>query len=77
LGRTFLEEEDQPGRDDVVVLSYELWKRRFAFDPNVMGRKIVLDGQPYEIIGVLSSTFHFPKLSPLYAISIAAERPEV
>ena len=77
LGRTFLEEEDQPGRDNVVVLSNGLWKRRFASDPSVIGRKIVLDGHPYEIIGVLSSTFHFPKLSQLYAMSIAAERPEL
>lgn len=77
LGRTFLEEEDQPGRDNVVVLSNALWKRRFASDPSVIGRKIVLDGHPYEIIGVLASTFHFPKLSQLYAMSIAAERPEL
>jgi predicted permease len=77
LGRTFLEEEDQPGRDHVVVLSDDLWKRRFAADPNIVGRKAVLGGQPYEIIGVLSSTFHFPKLSQLYAMTIAAERPEL
>jgi predicted permease len=77
LGRTFLEEEDQPGRDHVVVLSNQLWKRRFAADPNVIGRKIILDGQPYQVIGVLSSSFHFPKLSQLYAMSIAAERPEL
>jgi predicted permease len=77
LGRTFLEEEDQPGRDDVVVLSNSLWKSRFASDPNVLGRKIVLGGQPYEVIGVLSPLFHFPKLSQLYAMSIAEERPEL
>ena len=77
LGRTFLEEEDQPGRDNVVVLSNGLWRRRFASDPNVIGRKVVLDGHPYEIVGVLSSSFHFPKLSQLYAMDIAAERPEL
>jgi len=77
LGRTFLEEEDQPGRDSVVVLSNELWRRRFASDPNVVGRRIVLEGRPYEIVGVLSSGFHFPKLSQLYALDIAAERPEL
>ncbi len=77
LGRTFLDEEDQPGRDDVVVLSNELWKRRFASDPNVVGRKIVLDGRPYQVIGVLSAGFHFPKLSQLFAMTIAEERPEL
>ena len=77
LGRTFLEDEDQPGRDNVVVLSNELWRRRFASDPAVIGRKVVLDGRPYEIVGVLSSSFHFPKLSQLYAMDVSAERPEL
>ncbi len=77
LGRTFLEEEDRPGRDNVVLLSNQLWKRRFASDPKIVGRKILLDGHPYEVIGVLSSSFHFPKLSQLYAMSIAADRPEL
>ncbi len=77
LGRTFLDEEDQAGRDDVVVMSNELWRRRFAADPHVVGRKILLDGRPYQIIGVLSAGFHFPKLSQLYAMTIAEERPEL
>jgi len=77
LGRAFLEEEDQPGRDDVVVLSNELWRRRFASDPNILGRKIQLDGRPYEVIGVLSAQFHFPKLSHLYAMDVAAEQPDL
>ncbi len=77
LGRAFLEEEDQPGRDGVVVLSNELWQRRFAADAHIIGRKILLDGHPYQVIGVLSSDFHFPKLSQLYAMTIAEERPEL
>ena len=77
LGRTFLDEEDQPGRDDVVVLSNNLWRRRFASDPNVLGRKIQLDGRPYEVVGVLSPLFHFPKLSQLYAMSITEGQPEL
>jgi predicted permease len=77
LGRTFLEEEDQSGRDNVVVLSNRLWRRRFASDPKVLGRKILLDGHPYEIVGVLSPLFHFPKLSQLYAMNIASEQPDV
>jgi predicted permease len=77
FGRTFLEEEDQPGRDNVAVLSNKLWRRRFASDPNVLGRKILLDGRPYEIVGVLSPLFHFPKLSQLYAMNITSEQPDV
>jgi putative ABC transport system permease protein len=77
LGRTFLDEEDRPGRDQVVILNHELWERRFAGDPHVIGRKITLDGHPYEIVGVLPPGFHFPKLNQLYAMTIAEERPEI
>ena len=77
LGRTFLEEEDRPGHDHVVVLSHELWTRRFASDPHAIGRKITLDGNPYEIVGVLPAGFHFPKLNQLFAMTIAEERPQL
>ena len=40
----------------------ELWRRRFAADPGIVGRPINLDGEQYEVIGVLPSKFHFPKL---------------
>jgi predicted permease len=77
FGRTFLDEEDRPGRDQVVILNHELWERRFAGDPNVIGRKIMLDSHPFEIVGVLPRGFHFPKLNQLYAMTIAEERPEI
>ena len=76
LGRTFLEEEDQPGRDNVVLLSDKLWKRRFASDRNIIGRKILLDGLPYEVVGVLSPSFHFPRLNQLYAMKVSEDQPE-
>jgi predicted permease len=76
LGRTFLEEEDQPGRDNVVLLSDKLWRNRFASDRNVVGRKILLDGLPYEVVGVLSPSFHFPRLNQLYAMKISDDQPE-
>ena len=60
-----------------MVLSDELWKRRFASDPNIVGRKILFDGHPYQVIGVLSSEFHFPNLSQLFAMTVAEERPEL
>lgn len=77
LGRTFLDEEDQPRHDRVVVLNHELWIRRFGGDPGVVGRKILLDGNPYEIVGVLRAGLHFPKLSQLYAMTISEERPQL
>ncbi len=53
LGRTFLPEEDQPGRDHVVVLSYVLWQNRFGGDQSILNRTILLDNQPYTVVGVL------------------------
>ena len=60
LGRTFLPGEDQPGRDDVAVLSYEVWQRDFQADPKVIGHMARLDGHPYTIIGVMPADFRFP-----------------
>jgi predicted permease len=54
LGRTFVEGEDVPGGDHVVVLSYTAWANRFGADPGVVGRSILLDGEPYTVIGVLA-----------------------
>jgi hypothetical protein len=58
-GRTFLLEEDQVGRDNVVVISYGLWKRRFGSDPGVVGQTVSLDGRAYTIIGILPPDFRF------------------
>jgi len=77
LGRLFVEAEDRPGRDAVVVIDHELWKLRFGADPRVLGRKVVLDGRPYEVIGVLPPDFRFPKLASLYAMTIAEARPQI
>jgi len=77
LGRTFLDEEDRPGQDRVVVLSDGFWRRRFAADPDVVGRRLTLDNQPFVVVGVLPGDFWFPKLSALYAIPVSAETPEI
>lgn len=77
LGRTFLEEEDQVGHDREVVLSADLWTRRFGADPAVIGRKITLDGNPYEIIGVLPADFHFPRINQLFAMTLTGEQPQI
>src|SRR6202522_3499618 len=53
LGRVFVPDEDQPGRTAAAVLSYGTWARRFGSDPGVLGRKIILNGMPYEIVGVM------------------------
>jgi putative ABC transport system permease protein len=59
LGRTFAADEDNPGRDQEVVLSYRIWQRRFGGDPGILGRIIKLNGKPYAIIGVMPKSFRF------------------
>ena len=60
MGRTFLPEEEQPGRDDVVLLSDQLWRSRFGADPNILGRRITLDGTGHRVIGIMPAGFTFP-----------------
>ena len=60
LGRDFLSEEDRPGGGRVVVMSHGLWRSRFHSDPNVIGKLISLDSQPFTIVGVMPEGFRFP-----------------
>jgi putative ABC transport system permease protein len=60
LGRTFAPEEDQAGKNQVVVLSYGLWQRHFGADPDIAGREIRLSGKTYSVVGVMSKAFRFP-----------------
>jgi predicted permease len=60
LGRTFAAGEDQAGRAAVAILSHAVWEQRFARDPAIVGRVIVLDGGPHEVAGVMPADFHFP-----------------
>ena len=57
LGRTFLSDEDQSGRNRVVILSHGLWQRRFGSNPKVMGEVVRLNGEGYTVIGVMSSNY--------------------
>ena len=61
LGRLFVPDEDQPGRTATAVLSYGTWARRFGSDPGVLGKKIILNGVPYEIVGVMPRSFSLPR----------------
>ena len=60
LGRVFRPDEATPGRDRVVLLSHGLWQRRFAASPDVVGSSVELNGEPYEVVGVLPADFRFP-----------------
>src|SRR6266571_581066 len=59
LGRAFLPREDEPG-NHIVILSHGLWQRRFGADRSVIGKSVTLDGQPFQVIGVMPPRFTFP-----------------
>ena len=60
LGRNFTPEENQPGRDQEVILSHALWQRRYGSDPNVIGKNIRLENMPYTVVGVMGPNFQYP-----------------
>src|SRR6185312_8153105 len=60
LGRGFQAGEDQQGNNRVAILSHELWRRRFNQDPTIVGKKIMLGGENYDVVGVMQPEFRFP-----------------
>ena len=60
LGRTFAKGEDQPGKNDVAVLSYEVWQQQFASQPSAIGHMVRLDGLSYTVVGVMPAGFRYP-----------------
>jgi putative ABC transport system permease protein len=75
LGRTFLPGEDQPGKDDVAVLSHTVWLQDFGGQRDVLGKIVRLDGVPYTVIGVMPESFRFP-LSARNAIYTPIHAPQ-
>jgi putative ABC transport system permease protein len=62
LGRPFRPEEAEAGKDNVALLSYDFFQKRFNGDQTTLGRKILLNGKSYEVVGVLPADFHLPAL---------------
>ena len=71
MGRSFRAEEDLPKQNNVIVISHGMWQRRFAADPNILGRSITLSGTPVTIVGVMPSGFVFPSRQAEYWRPIA------
>ena len=61
LGRSFIDNEDIPGNDHVLILSHDLWASKFGSDPNVIGRTVTVDGVARIIVGVMPADFRFPE----------------
>ena len=77
LGRAFVEGEDQRGRNQVVMLSSELWQRRFGGDRSIIGHKLTLDQEPYTIVGVMPPRFVFPDETGMPAYMTFGERCQI
>lgn len=60
LGRGFTADENQSGRNRVVILSHGFWQRRYGGDPTILNRTISLDGIPYTVVGIMGAGFHYP-----------------
>jgi len=69
LGRNFRPEENEPGKDKAVILTHDLWQRRFGNDPDIVGRSVTLNGVARTVVGVMPAGFNFPRdaevLAPL------------
>jgi predicted permease len=57
LGRAFTEAEDRPNVEKTVVLSHGLWRRAFAGDPGVLGKRVIIDGEPRTVLGIMPPSF--------------------
>src|SRR5215213_4857774 len=76
LGRSFLNEEDRPGGNKVVVLSYSLWQSRYGADRNILNREILLNGEKHSVVGVMPSSFQFFEKDARLWVPIAMDQED-
>ena len=66
IGRAFAAQDDRDGAPGTIILSYRLWQTEFGGESTIVGRQLVLDEQPFTVIGVMPREFHFPKNDVLF-----------
>ena len=74
LGRNFVTEEGESGKNTVMLLSDGLWRERFGASPDVIGKRVLLEGIPVTIVGVMPDDFHFPDVTTRYWMPNAFNR---
>jgi len=74
LGRTLGPDDDLPGHEKVVVLTHGLWQRRFGGDAKIVGRRLLLNGEPFSVVGVLGRDFLFPVRAVEMAVPLAPDQ---
>ncbi len=77
LGRVFSRRDDLPGTPATVMLTYGYWQRKFGGDPSVVGRRILVDGDAKEVIGILPASFRFLDLKPALFVPFQRDRAKV
>ena len=65
-GRVFSAEEDQPGHTNVVLLSYRFWQEHFGANPDIVDQNVTMDGQNYQVAGVMPESFRFPEFAQMW-----------
>ena len=78
LGRVFSADDDRPGAEPVVLLSDDLWRRRYNADPSVVGRAVQVNSRPHTVIGIMPAQFRFPENQylwlPLAEFAVSQDR---
>jgi predicted permease len=77
LGRWFTAEEDSPAGAETVMLTYGYWRTKFGGDPSVVGQKLLVDGRPKDIIGVMPERFHFLDRKPAIILPLRLDPAKV
>ena len=65
-GRTFTPDDEQPGHDQVVVISHKLWQRAFGANPNIIGQALTLNSRSFTVVGIMPPGFEFPREAELW-----------
>jgi putative ABC transport system permease protein len=60
MGRTFLPEEEEAGKEQEIILGHALWEQRYASDPSILGKDVKVDGKSFTVIGVMAKGFDYP-----------------
>jgi putative ABC transport system permease protein len=60
MGRAFLPEEEEAGKEQEIILGHALWEQRYASDPNILGKNVKVDGKSFAVVGVMAKGFDYP-----------------
>jgi len=77
LGRRFTADDDAPGTPETVILSDPYWQKRFGGDPGILGKTLVVDGRPREIIGVMAAGARFLRYDPAFYLPFRFDRTQL